>query len=227
MPTTWYDTIRYAQTCHHVQWQGVMSHFACADEPNAALTAEQLRQLEQLDLPAGWQRCWANSAALLQDNRTHADWVRAGLSLYGISPCPEHSASTFGLRAAMTLRTEVLAIRELNAGQSAGYGAHFVAPSTGRLATIALGYGDGFPRAIRSGTVPVRIGECRFPLVGRIAMDMAMVWLGQETHIQAGDTVTIWGDEHPIEIVASAADTIPYTLSTMLTARVPRRIYHG
>lgn len=225
-PSDMRERIADAKQLIHIKWQGIISHFACADEADTSHALSQLQLIEHVDLPGGWQRCLANSAALLQLDGVCADWVRPGLALYGISPIAGTTAADFGLRPVMRLRTEVLAVRSLQAGDSAGYAQGFVAPWDGRLATIALGYGDGFPRAIRSGEVMVLINGKAYPLVGRIAMDMALVWLGDDC-VSAGDEVLLWGDGHPIEQVAEAAQTIPYTLTTMLTARVHREVVNG
>ena len=225
-PSDLVESIAAATQLTHIEWLGIVSHFACADEVDNSHALMQLTRLDDVNLPVGWQRCLANSAALLQLENVCADWVRPGLALYGMSPIEGTTAADFGLRPVMRLRTEVLAVRELQAGESAGYGQGFVAPSNGQLATIALGYGDGFPRAIPSGKVMVRINDKAYPLVGRIAMDMALVWLGVDRTL-AGDEVLLWGDGHAVELVAEAAQTIPYTLTTMLTARVHREVVNG
>ena len=199
--------------------QGIASHFACADEADLSHARAQLEAFRAVALPAHWQRSAANSAALFALPEARFDWVRPGLALYGMSPFADKSAAALGLRAVMTLETQVLAVRYLQAGESAGYGGGFVAHEAGYLATIALGYGDGFARRIDSGRVMVRIGAREYALVGRVAMDMCLVWLGREA-VPAGSRVVIFGAEHAVENVAVQAGTIPYTLTTMLTARV-------
>ncbi|MBV7435554.1 alanine racemase [Cardiobacteriaceae bacterium TAE3-ERU3] len=225
-PTDMKESIVAAKQLAHIEWLGIVSHFACADEIDHSHALMQLRRLDDLVLPEGWMRCLANSAALLQLDDVCADWVRPGLALYGMSPIADTTAADFGLHPVMRLRTEVLAVRLLQAGESAGYGQGFVAPSHGQLATIALGYGDGFSRTIPSGKVMVRIDDKSYPLVGCIAMDMALVWLGDD-RVSPGDEVVLWGDGHAVELVAEAAQTIPYTLTTMLTARVHREVVNG
>ncbi|MDO4776281.1 MAG: alanine racemase [Cardiobacteriaceae bacterium] len=203
-----------------VRCMGIATHFACADEADLTHARGQLTAFQEVEIPAGWQRCAANSAATFALPAAHFDWVRPGLALYGMSPFAHRSAADLGLRPVMTLATQILATHWLTAGESAGYGAHFTAQEDGYLATIALGYGDGFARQIASGTVHVRIGGKTCPLVGRVAMDMCLVWLGKEA-MPVGERVTIFGDGHAVEDVAAQAGTIPYTLTTMLTPRVP------
>lgn len=199
--------------------QGVMTHFACADEEDLQHARHQLERFQALDIPSGMAKSAANSAALFALPDAHFDWVRPGLALYGMSPFAHHSAEALGLRPVMTLMSEILATRFLAKGESAGYGSYFTAETDGYLATIALGYGDGFARAVQSGSVTVRIGDRTCPIVGRVAMDMSLVWLGSE-NVAEGRAVTVFGRNHPAEVVAAQADTIPYTLTTMLTPRV-------
>lgn len=203
-----------------VRWQGVLTHFACADEMQNALNYAQLHQIKALDLPFGWQKSWCNSAAILRDELRGGALMRAGLSSYGVSPFMGQTAQALGLKPVMRLETLVIAVRELAKGESAGYGQHFIAPERGYLATIALGYGDGFSREIVSGRVQVKIADALYPLVGRVAMDMALVWLGNAP-VAVGERVLLWG-ESPLmlEQVAQSVDTIPYTLTTSLSARV-------
>lgn len=203
--------------------RGMMTHFACADEEDLTHAQAQLADFHAWPLWPDGVRSAANSAAVFAMPDAHFDWVRPGLALYGMSPFAHRSAEDLGLRAVMTVQTEILAVRYLEQGESAGYGCGFVADKSGYLATIALGYGDGFARRIDSGKVMVRIGEACYPLVGRVAMDMCLVWLGQDA-LDVGSTVVIFGAGHAVESVAQQAGTIPYTLTTMLTPRVPAQV---
>ena len=209
-----------------VRWLGIASHFACADADDLSDARAQLARLDALALPDGWQRCFANSAALFALPQARGDVVRAGLALYGMSPFADGDAARLGLRPVMSLQTQVLAVRRLQAGDFAGYSHGFQAQVAGNLATIALGYGDGFPRAIVSGAVQLLLNGKRYPLVGRVAMDMALLWLGEDS-ATVGDAVLVFGDGNPAERVAAQAGTIPYTLTTMLTARVRAEVVHG
>lgn len=206
--------------------RGLATHFACADEADLSHAGAQWRAFDALPLPPGWLRTAANSAALFALPQARADWVRPGLALYGMSPFADRTAADLGLRPVLGLHSAVLATHFLARGEGAGYGCGFVAAEDGYLATIALGYGDGFPRAIASGAVRVRIGAATFPLVGRVAMDMALVWLGREA-LPVGSPVLVFGDGHPVEVVAAQAGTIPYTLTTMLSPRVHTVVKNG
>lgn len=205
--------------------QGIATHFACADEQDLTHALRQLAAFEGVRITDGWQRSAANSAATFALPEAHYDWTRPGLALYGMSPFAHKSAADLDLKPVMTLQSEIIAIRYLGDGEGAGYGWHFRNPQAGYLATIALGYGDGFVRSIESGKVMVGIGGNLYPLVGRVAMDMCLVWLGEHS-FSVGEKVVIFGDGHAVETVAAQAATIPYTLTTMLTPRV-RAVVQG
>lgn len=213
-------------TLPQIDWQGTVSHFACADSENLAHARGQLAALDALKLPAGWQRCYANSAAIFHLPQALYEYCRPGLVIYGMSPFEFGTGADLGLRPAMTLQSEVLAVHYLQKGETAGYGQGFTAPADGYLATIAGGYGDGLARAIPSGKVPVLVGGKPYYLVGRVAMDMSLVWLGNDA-VEAGEKVIFWGVDLPAEDVARAANTIPYTLTTMLTKRVATEVVDG
>lgn len=203
------------------EWRlrGLLSHFHRADEADLGPSRAQRDGLKRFVPPAGVERSFSNSAALLALEDVEEEWVRPGLALYGLSPFAASVGADFNLRPVMTLRTEVIATHRLEAGDRAGYGGQFEAPTAGTLATIALGYGDGFKREIVPGRVRLRLNGRLYPLVGRVAMDMSLLWLGDDS-ARPGDEVIVFGADNPAETLAAALDTIPYTLSTTLTARV-------
>ena len=122
----------------NVRWIGVASHFACADADDLGDARAQLARLDALALPPGWRRCFANSAALFVLPQARADVVRAGLALYGMSPFSDGDAARLGLRPVLSLQTQVLAVRRLQAGEFAGYSHGFQAQVAGNLATIVF-----------------------------------------------------------------------------------------
>lgn len=200
----------------------LMSHFACADERGHALTEAQLECfLDLLDLDFD-QRSLANSAALLTIPASHMDWLRPGIMLYGATPFAELSAAELGLRPVMSLTAQLIAVREVAAGESVGYGASWVAERPSRIGTVSCGYADGYPRHAPSGT-PLLVGGQRAALAGRVSMDMLTVDLSDLPSAQLGDAVELWGANLPVDEVAQAAGTIGYELLTKVTARVPRR----
>ncbi len=203
----------------------LMTHFAVADEPAHSLSAAQMSRFFGLAAGLGAELSLANSAALIGLPAAHADWVRPGIMLYGISPCADRTAADLGLQPVMTLDSQLIAVRTIRAGETVGYGARWAAPGPARIGIVAAGYADGYPRHARDGT-PVLVGGegagRRVPVAGRVSMDMISVDLTQTPQVQAGERVVLWGEGLPIEEVAAAADTIGYELVCKVTRRVER-----
>jgi len=200
----------------------LMSHFACADEHRHELTDRQLESCHGVQGFAFDQRSFANSAAVLTLAPAHMDWLRPGIMLYGASPFADRSAAELGLRPAMTLTAEVIALHDVPAGDSVGYGASWVAQRPSRIGTVSCGYADGYPRHAPSGTPLVVRGQ-RVPLAGRVSMDMLAIDLTDLPDAAIGDAVELWGAQVPVDDVARASGTIGYELLTKVTQRVPRR----
>lgn len=202
-----------------------MSHFASADEPDKPYTTQQLQCFEQLRRQLGAESValsQANSAALIDRPESRADWVRPGIMLYGANPFG--AGHPLALTAVMRLRANILALRDIPAGDPVGYGGDWVAPRPSRIATVGIGYGDGYPRHARNGT-PVAVGEHIASLVGRVSMDSITVDVTGVPAVAIGDEVELWGTRVPVSEVARCAGTISYALLTGVTPRVPRR-YH-
>lgn len=199
----------------------LMSHFACADELDRDTTREQIarfdRAVEGIDAP----HSLSNSPATLAWPQAHRDWLRPGLMLYGATPFEVEQAQAAKLEAAMTLTSEIIAIHELQPGDAVGYGASFVCERPSRIATVAMGYGDGYPRHAVNGT-PVVVKGQRTVTAGRVSMDMMTIDITDIPGAQIGDQVELWGKQLPVSEVARHCATIPYTLLTCLTPRVPR-----
>jgi alanine racemase len=195
----------------------LMTHFSHADE--ATGVEAQLQMFNQLAAPHRAARSLANSAALLRYPQAHGDWVRPGIMLYGASPFEEASAAELGLKPVMTLRTHIISVRELRAGECVGYGGTFCADRAVRMGVAACGYADGYPRHASTGT-PVLVDGKRTRTLGRVSMDMLCVDLSALPDAGVGSAVTLWGEGLPVEEVARAARTISYELLCAVTARV-------
>jgi alanine racemase len=209
----------------------LMTHWADADADPAASPgiAEQQARFDEAtrDLPG--ERSLCNSAATLRHGSepdVRGDWVRPGILLYGSSPdFPHHAIADWHLRPAMTLSAELIALQELEAGDSVGYGSSFRAPRPMRIGVVACGYADGYPRVAPTGT-PVLVDGVRTRLVGRVSMDMLAVDLTPVPQAQVGTEVTLWGRASsgavlPIDEVARAGGTVAYELLCALAPRVP------
>jgi alanine racemase len=195
----------------------LMTHFANADLPGGATDA--LERFETACRGLSGARSTANSAAILDLPQAHADAVRPGIMLYGASPFAGRSAAQLGLRPAMKLSSKLIAVQRLSAGDAVGYGSTFVADAPMRIGVVACGYADGYPRHAPTGT-PIAVDGVRTRTVGRVAMDMLMVDLEPVPAAGVGSAVELWGEEVPIDEVASSAGTIGYELMCALAPRV-------
>ncbi len=204
---------------------GLMTHFATADERGDDFFGAQLERFR------GWAEPLrerfpdallhaANSAATLRDPASHFDLVRCGIAVYGMDPFQEDAAER-ELEPALSLHSWVAAVKPCAPGESAGYGRRFVATTPTHLATIPIGYGDGWRRAL-TNAADVVIGGERYPLVGTVSMDNVTVDVGAEPRVVIGDEVTLIGDGITAEEVARRLGTINYEVTCGLSARVPR-----
>ena len=196
------------------------TQLACADEPVSPVTTQQLSIMRSCAGKHKLAMSVANSAAIMNWPETHAEWNRPGYMLYGIDPCGSYSPDAFGLVPAMTLHSEIITIKELKVGEGTGYGLDWRAKVASVLGTVAIGYGDGYPRHAPSGT-PVLVNGQRVPLVGRVSMDLISVDLTGLERVEVGNPVELWGKELSVNEVAAAAGTIGYEVLAGLTGRVP------
>ena len=199
--------------------QHLVLHFANSDVVAHASNDRQSELFKKIASPLECEKSLSNSAALLSRNSDHYQWVRPGIMLYGVSPFRDSSALKNNLRPVMNLSSRIIAITKVNKGQTIGYGSCWQAAEDSNIAVIGIGYGDGYPRHISDET-PVLIDGKRFPVVGRVSMDMICVNLGQNTSHKVGDEVLLWGEGLPVEEIAAKASTIAYELLCQVTARV-------
>jgi alanine racemase len=198
----------------------LFTHLASADDPELATTAEQLARFDDATRFISGERSIANSAGMLSFPQAQADWVRPGLLLYGVSPISGTIGADYGLQAVMTLRSHVIAVKDLSPGERAGYGGDWTAARPTRLAVAAVGYGDGYPRSLGAGT-PVLVNGERAGLAGRVSMDMIGIDVTDLLRPPVpGDPVVLWGEGLPVEEIAVWANTIPYELLCGISQRV-------
>jgi len=197
----------------------LMTHLLAAEEPDGAASSQQIQTFHSLTAELSFEKSIANSAGIICRPDARCDWVRPGLMLYGISPLGEQSARELDLRPAMTLRTSLVAVRDVKTGESVGYGGVWRAPRDSRVGIAAIGYGDGYPWAMRTGA-PVLVDEQEASTVGRVSMDMIAVDITHLPSAKIGSEVTLWGKGLPAERVAPFADTIAYELVCRVKERV-------
>ena len=211
----------------HPHAVGLMTHFATADELDDEFFDAQLAAFRELvgevardDLIVHA----ANSAAALRDPASHFDMVRCGIAVYGLDPFGEDPGA-HGLEPALSLHSRVASVRRLEPGESAGYGRRWRADEPTWLATVPIGYGDGWRRGL-TNNADVLIRGRRHPLVGAVSMDNVTVALGRDTDVELGDEVVLIGSQGGERIlaeeVARRLGTINYEVTTGLLPRVRR-----
>lgn len=190
----------------------LMTHLSCADDLGSQFTSQQLQCFQQHTESINTSRSIANSAGILGWKKSHADWIRPGIMLYGSSPFndPQHHRDHYHLKAVMTFKAPIISIYHLQQGDPIGYGASYHCPTEMRVAAVACGYADGYPRHAKTGT-PVAINGVKTHLLGRVSMDMIVINL-QHISAQVGDLVELWGEQIRVDDVAEAAETISYEL---------------
>ena len=208
---------------------GIFSHFCGSETPDDAFTGQQIADfralLDRLDAVSLRPEIahMANSGAIAYYSQSHLDAIRPGISLFGVAPS-DTANYPLDLKPVLSVCTQVVYMKGLRQGQCVGYGRTWCAPEDGWLATLPVGYGDGYPRAL-SNRADVLIAGKRYPIVGQISMDQTTVWLGKDK-VEVGDDVTLLGRDGEQEItaweLARSADTIAYEILCGWTSRVAR-----
>ena len=228
------ELMRQAARHPSIRVDGLATHFASADEPDPAATLEQLACfvdcLDRIRAMGGDPQVIhaANSAATLRFSETRFDLVRPGICLYGASA--GSGVQDLGFKPVMSLHTRVNAIRQVPAGTAVGYGGTHVTTRSSVIATLPVGYADGYPRAL-SNRSEVLVRGRRAPLVGRVCMDLCMVDVTEVDGVAVGDPVVLMGqggagNAPDADDLAAWAGTIGYEILCGVTRRVPR-VYTG
>jgi alanine racemase len=211
-------TVERLTHCDAVAAIRLMTHLACADEPDGL--SEQLAVFDAACAGLPYLRSVANSAGVVRYAETGGDIVRPGIMLYGATPFAHDAAAQIGVQPVMTLRSTLIAVQELAAGEGVGYGWTYRAAAPHRIGVVACGYADGYPRHARDGT-PVLVCGRRARLVGRVSMDMITVDLSEVPEARVGSPVVLWGEGLPVDDVACMAGTVGYELLCAVAPRVP------
>lgn len=204
----------------------LMSHLADAEDAESALTYRQTARWSDVlnvlnnGAESDKQASFSNSASTVGELFPAESWVRLGYSLYGGSLI--NLPAGLQLRPVMTFTSKVAATRWIEPGETVGYGGRWVAQRRSRIATIPVGYGDGYPRSAADGT-PIGTPYGTVPLAGKVSMDMITADVTDIPNIDFGTEVTLWGGTPSVDEVASHCDTIGYELCTRITGRTPRR----
>jgi alanine racemase len=211
--------------------EGVYTHFAAADSTDKSYTSKQFEIFAEfldeirkagLDIPV----CHAaNSAAIIDMPETHLDMVRAGISIYGLYPSDEVDKDRIALQPAMTLKSRVVHLKKVPAGFKVSYGMTHETSKPTTIASVPVGYADGFSRLL-SSRGHMLVGGRRAPIVGRVCMDTTMLDVGHVPGIDLEDEVVIFGRQQDASItadeIAASLNTINYEIVSSLTARIPR-----
>jgi Alr-MurF fusion protein len=184
----------------------------------AGLFLQACTRLHEM-LGYGFVRHLANTAAILRHPQLQLDMVRLGIGLYGIDPAFVSSA---GLKEVSCLRTTIAQVRHVPAGQTVGYNRKGKLRRDSIIATIRIGYADGYPRSLGNGAGMVCIRGTFFPVIGSVCMDMTMIDITGHPEIRAGEEVVVFGRELPVTQLAEWAGTIPYEILTGISQRVQR-----
>lgn len=213
---------------------GIFTHFAASDETDKTSAEHQFKlftdftgRLEKEGIHFTYRHC-ANSAAVIDMPQVDLDMVRLGIAMYGMYPSDEVKKEKVKLFPALDLKSHITMVKEIPAGEKVSYGGTFTTTRTTKLATVSVGYGDGYPRALSSkGYVLVR-GQ-KAPIVGRVCMDQMMVDVTDIENVTRADIVTLIGKDGDAEItveeIAALAGTFNYEFVCDLGKRIPRSYY--
>ncbi|MBU2978718.1 alanine racemase [Alteromonas sp. C1M14] len=199
----------------------LVTHLACADDLDNPFNLQQLDDFLALRDQTGLAVSIANSPAVVGWPQSRAQWNRLGIALYGAQPLQNDCG--LSLQPVMSLQSSVISVRTVKVGDTVGYSQTWQAKRPSVIATVAIGYADGYPRHCPSGT-PVVVNGQKASLAGRVSMDMITVDVTDIPIPKPGDPVELWGQQLPVDEVARCAGTISYELLSRVSSRVPRLV---
>lgn len=211
--------------------EGIFTHFAIADEKDKSYTQEQfdkfiwvVDKLEREGITIKLKHC-GNSATIIDLPQMHLDMVRAGIILYGLAPSKDVELGRINLKQVMSLKARISHVKEINAGESVSYGRKFIASKKTKIASLPLGYADGYTRML-TGKAQALVNGIRVPVVGRICMDQCMIDVTGIEDVKVGDEAVLFGKQKnsfiSIDEIAEKLGTINYEVVCMIGKRIPR-----
>lgn len=230
------DIIRSIHALPGINIKGIFTHFAVADEADKSYTELQFKKfrwicdnLEEKGIKIEIKHC-GNSAAIIDLPEMHLDMVRAGIMLYGLAPSKAVKLNKLVLKEVMSLKVKISHVKELEPGQSVSYGRRFVAERRSKIASLPIGYADGYTRLL-TGKAEALVKGKRVPVVGSICMDQCMIDVTGIEDIAVGEEVVLFGEQLggfiSIDEIAEKLGTINYEVVCMISRRVPRVYIKG
>ena len=225
------ETIKRISKMPNVNMEGIFTHFTKADEKDKSFTKKQIQEfvwmterLKEKNVRFTYEHC-SNSAGIIDVPEANFDIVRAGISTYGLYPSEEVDKTNVKLKPALALKSHVAFVKEIESGTPVSYGGTFVAKEKMKIATIPVGYADGYPRSLSNkGYVLIR-GK-KAPILGRVCMDQFMVDVTQIEGVRFGDKVTMIGKDGneilPVEVLSELSGRFNYEFVCDLGKRIPR-----
>lgn len=228
--------IAYIYKLPNIVIEGVFTHFSASDE-DSNYTFKQMRcyinfidKMKTIGINPSIFHC-ANSASLMLYPDTHMNMVRAGIILYGLKPSSNINMNNFNVKPVMSLKTKIIHIKDINKGDSVSYGRKFIAHSKMRIATLPIGYADGYMRSL-SNKAEVLVNGNRASVIGSICMDQCMIDISNIKDVNIGDEVILFGidknhNEISVDELAKIIGTINYELITTISNRVSRVLLYN
>ncbi|MDP9229629.1 MAG: alanine racemase, partial [Bacteroidota bacterium] len=215
--------------------QSVFSHLVASEDPaEDEFTLQQFDLFQQVTKSLQKQLGYSftchisNSAAILRHPEMQMDMVRLGIGLYGVNPSTDSGViedSLLNLQTVATLKSTIAQIKHLKAGESVSYNRTGIVLRNSTIATIRIGYADGYPRRLGKGVGKIFVKKQLAPVIGEVCMDMVMIDITDITGVKEGDDVIIFGSDLPVQKLAQWAETIPYEIMTGISQRV-KRVYY-
>lgn len=224
--------VKDALSCEAIEVEGIFTHFARADEADKTAAYQQIdlmsQFIDEIETNTGFRipvKHCSNSAGILEIKKANMDMVRAGITTYGLWPSEEVSRDSISLRPLLSLKSSIVCVKEVEKGAQISYGGTYTAEKNMRVATIPVGYGDGYPRGL-SGKGHVLVCGKRAPILGRVCMDQFMVSVEEIPEAKEGMEVTLIGkdgdEQITMEELGALAGRFNYELACNLGKRIPR-----